>query len=49
MKSKEIVVVKGQSIKKYNMTVTKDYPKTKSSALIRNYYNGDRQNQEDHQ
>lgn len=48
MKSKEIIVVEGQSIKKYNMVITKDYPKTKSSHLIRNSYNGDRQNQEDH-
>lgn len=45
---KEIIVVEGNDIKKYNMVITKDYPKSKSSALIRTYYNGDRQNQEDH-
>lgn len=43
---KEIKVVEKLISKQ---TITKDYPKTKSSHLIRNFYNGDRQNQEDHQ
>lgn len=46
MKSKEVIVI-AQSIPK--KTITKDYPKSRASALIRTYYNGDTQNQEDHQ
>ena len=48
-RTKEIIVVKGNKITKYNMTITKDYPKSKSPTWMRNFYNGDRQNQENHQ
>jgi hypothetical protein len=45
-RTKEVIVI-AQSIPK--RTVTKDYPKSKSPAWMRNFYNGDRQNQENHQ
>lgn len=44
-RTKEITIV-DKLIPK--MTITKEYPKSKAPSWIRQFYNSDRQNQENH-